>query len=35
LRLNGDRPAIRAGAVAAAIALLSTALDRERGDRQT
>ena len=35
LRINGDRPAIRAGAVAAAIALLSTALDGERGDGQT
>ena len=34
LRLNGDRPAIRAGAVRAAIELLSTAIDRDP-DRQT
>lgn len=35
MRLGGDRPAIRAGAVRAAIALLSTALDRERGAGQS
>jgi nicotinamide-nucleotide amidase len=35
LRLEGDRRAIRAAAVRAAIALLSTTLDREGGDRQT
>ena len=35
LRLDGDRFAIRAATVRAAIALLSTTLDRERGDRQT
>jgi nicotinamide-nucleotide amidase len=35
MRLGGDRPAIRAGAVRAAIALLSTAVDRERSDQHT
>jgi nicotinamide-nucleotide amidase len=35
LRLDGDRFAIRAAAVSAAIALLSTTLERERGDRPT
>ena len=35
LRLAGDRPAIRAATVRAAVGLLSTALDSEEGGRQT